>query len=84
MEIVTVPQEILDQLRELKGKKEYMVKEFGEIGIATEELEERKHAAIKYRRELLEEEAILVEYLGSQYGNGTLNTDTGEFQPFTE
>lgn len=83
METVTISQELLDQIKELNKKKEGLVREFGEIGIATEELEERKHAAIKYRREILEEEIILTEYLGSKYGNGTLNLDTGEFQPLT-
>lgn len=83
METLIVPQELLDQVKELNKKKEGLVREFGEIGIATEELEERKHAAIKYRREILEEELILTEYLSSKYGNGTLNLDTGEFQPLT-
>ena len=83
MEIKKVPQEILDQIKELNRKKEYIVREFGEIGIVTQELEERKHFIIEYRKTVLEEQSILAEYLSSKYGNGTLNPDTGEFQPFT-
>lgn len=84
MEVKKVPQEILDQLKELKLKKEYLVQEFGKIGIGFEELEERKRTALKLRLEVLEEEKILTENLSKEYGNGTLNVDTGEFQPFTE
>lgn len=83
MEVVKVPQEILDQIAELKFKREYVLREFGEIGIATEELKERKLAAVNYRKTVLEEESILIEYLSSKYGNGTINSDTGEFQPLT-
>ena len=83
MEVVKVPQEILDQIAELKFKREYVLREFGEIGIATEELKKRKSAAVNYRKTVLEEESILIEYLSSKYGNGTINPDTGEFQPLT-
>jgi hypothetical protein len=84
MEIKKVPQEILDQIKEIKAKKDYLVREFGEIGIGFEELEERKHVALEFRRAVIQEENTLTEYLSREYGNGTLNTDTGEFQPFTE
>ena len=83
MVVIKVPQEILDQIAELKFKREYVLREFGEIGIATEELKERKSVAVNYRKTVLEEESILLEYLSSQYGNGILNPDTGEFQPLT-
>lgn len=83
MEVTKVSQEILDQINVLKLKKEYIVREFGEIGIATEELLERKETALNYRKTLLEEESTLVEFLSSKYGNGTINPDTGEFHPLT-
>lgn len=83
MEVVKIPQEVLDQIKVLKSKKEYIVQEFGEIGIATEELLERKETALNYRKTLLEEESTLVEFLSSKYSNGTINSDTGEFHPLT-
>lgn len=81
MEIKKVPQEILDQIQTIKQKKEYIIREFGEIGIATEELSERNQAILKYRKDTLEEETVISQYLASEYGNGTLNTETGEFTP---
>ena len=81
MEVKKVPQEILDQIQTIRPKKEYIIREFGEIAIATEELSERNQAIVKYRKDTLQEEATLTEYLASEYGNGTLNTDTGEFTP---
>jgi hypothetical protein len=81
MKIKKVPQEILDQIQLIKQKKEYVIKELGEIVIITEELEDRKQLVLEYRRTMLEEESTLSKYLSKEYGNGTLNTDTGEFTP---
>lgn len=81
---IQVPQEILDQVKKLKSKKEFLIQEFGHIGIGFEELEERKRAALKLRLTVLEEENTLTEYLSKKYGSGTLDIDTGEFQPFTK
>lgn len=81
METKKVPQEILDQIQLLKHKKEYVVRELGEIAIVSEELKDRKQLVLEYRRAMLEEETTLSEYLSKEYGDGRLNIDTGEFTP---
>lgn len=81
METKKVPQEILDQIQLLKYKKEYIIRELGEIAIISEDLLDREHLVLEYRRAMIEEENTLSEYLAKEYGDGRLNTDTGEFTP---
>ena len=76
-----VSQEIIDQIKLIQYKKDHIVKQLGQVEIATEELQDRKQSILNYHRSVLEEENILSQYISTLYGNGVLNTDTGEYTP---
>ena len=81
METQTIPQEIIDQLKDLQKANQDIINEFGLIEIQQLDLDQRKQAAQQYLSDLRQEQQTLSQFIEQQYGQGTINLETQLFTP---
>jgi hypothetical protein len=84
METQTIPQEIIDQLKELQKANQDIISEFGLIEIQQLDLDQRKQAAQQYLSDLRQEQQTVSQFIEQQYGQGTINLETQEFTPLEQ
>jgi len=83
MERVKIPQEIINQVKQLQQNNQAVITELGQIELQKIRIKQRRTEAEQILNTLQEEEKTLAEFLESSYGKGTLDIDKGEFIPLT-
>lgn len=84
METKKLSEEILNKIKELQQKSNEVVRELGEIELNKIILNNRKKAVEEFLKEVNKEQDALVQKIREEYGEGSLNINTGEFYPAEE
>mgnify|MGYP000663421472 CR=1 FL=1 len=71
----------IKQISDLQQQNNSLVNELGQISLLEINLTARKKAAEDFLVKLREAEADLAKALEDKYGAGSINLETGEFQP---
>ena len=73
--------EELQRISELQQSQTALASELGQIEIIKLNLHQRREAAEKFLEELREKETEIAKELNEKYGSGSINLQTGEFEP---
>ena len=79
MEKQVLTQEELQDLKNVRAKRDQLMADFGFLEVQIQELELQKEGLIDILTQLKEEELILGNNLQSKYGKISVNIDSGEF-----
>ena len=79
MEKQVLTQEELQELKNIRAKKDQLMADFGFLEVQIQELELQKEGLIEILVQLKEEELTLGNNLQSKYGKISVNLDSGEF-----
>ena len=74
-----VSEEQLQKAREIRGKQQAIQAELGGLFISMEEIKARQSQLLEERRNSAGEIQEIMNELREQFGEGSLNLDTGEF-----
>ena len=81
MESKPIAQEDLQEIANLRRDVAQTTAAIGQLEYAQASLSKQHQRLHDQLNSLLDREESLVKSLSDKYGNGTLNLDTGEFQP---
>lgn len=79
MEKQVLTQEELQDLKNVRAKRDQLMADFGFLEVQIQELELQKESLIDILTQLKEEEMTLGNNLQSKYGKISVNIDSGEF-----
>jgi hypothetical protein len=82
METKKLPQQQLQQLRNIQQNYQSVVQELGQIEIAKLQLKKRQQTAQQYLEEVLEEQEQVAHEIEDTFGKGSVDIETGEFTTF--
>jgi hypothetical protein len=78
-ETVTLTEQELNDLKKIQEQGNQLMMKFGEIEMSIQILELQKDRLVESLQELKEKETTYGQILQDKYGNGNINTETGEF-----
>jgi hypothetical protein len=78
-ETVTLTEQELNDLKKIQEQGNQLMMKFGEIEMSIQILELQKDRLVESLQELKEKETTYGQMLQDKYGNGNINTETGEF-----
>jgi len=78
-ETITLTEQELNNLKLIQEKGNQLMMKFGEIEMSIQILELQKDRLVESLQELKEKETTYGQILQDKYGNGNINTETGEF-----
>lgn len=84
METKKLTEKQIEEIKEIQIKYQSIAQEFGNIELQKISLEVRKKTALEFLNEIQEQEKKLAEEIKTQYGDGSINLETGEFNPSKE
>jgi hypothetical protein len=79
MDKIFLTQEELQQLKNLNEERADIVTKFGGIEVEIQNLTLQKQILTQNLQELIKRSEVLGQELQSKYGEGNINTETGEF-----
>lgn len=79
--MIKLTQEELTTLKSINERNRAVIAEFGEIEILKLQLDDRRKYAEEYLTNLRNEQDANGKALTEKYGNGSINLETGEFEP---
>ena len=79
MKTTKLKKEEIEELSKIKSNNEILLKELGVIKLQEIDLEARENRAIDFLTKMREAENNIAQALEKEYGKGTVNLDTGEF-----
>lgn len=79
MEKIVLTQEEISDLKSIQEQNSQLIISFGQIEIATQNLEAQKLELKKQLQVLKNKENELAQSLQAKYGDGSINIETGEF-----
>lgn len=79
MKTTKLKKEQIEELSKIKSNNEILLKELGLIKLQEIDLEARENRAIDFLTKMREAENNIAQSLEKEYGKGTVNLDTGEF-----
>ena len=81
--MIKLTQQEVEQLKNYKVTRNNLILEFGNISILRKQLDEREENADNLWAGFIKSQSEFAVQLENKYGQGTVNTDTGEFIPST-
>ena len=78
-ETITLTEQELNDLKRIQEQGNQLMMKFGEIEMSIQILELQKDCLVESLQELKEKETTYGQILQDKYGNGNINTETGEF-----
>lgn len=78
-ETINLTIEELNDLKTIQEQGNQLMMKFGEIEMSIQILELQKDRLVESLQELKEKETTYGQILQDKYGNGNINTETGEF-----
>lgn len=78
-ETITLTEQELSDLKKIQEQGNQLMMKFGEIEMSIQILELQKDRLVESLQELKEKETTYGQILQDKYGNGNINTETGEF-----
>jgi hypothetical protein len=78
-EAITLTEQELNDLKKIQEQGNQLMMKFGEIEMSIQILELQKDRLVESLQELKEKETTYGQMLQDKYGNGNINTETGEF-----
>ena len=78
-ETITLTEQELNDLKTIQEQGNQLMMKFGEIEMSIQILELQKYRLVESLQELKEKETTYGQILQDKYGNGNINTETGEF-----
>jgi hypothetical protein len=78
-ETITLTEQELNDLKTIQEQGNQLMMKFGEIEMSIQILELQKDRLVESLQELKEKETTYGQILQDKYGNGNINTETGEF-----
>jgi hypothetical protein len=78
-EAITLTEQELNDLKKIQEQGNQLMMKFGEIEMSIQILELQKDRLVESLQELKEKETTYGQILQDKYGNGNINTETGEF-----
>ena len=78
-ETITLTEQELNDLKRIQEQGNQLMMKFGEIEMSIQILELQKDRLVESLQELKEKETTYGQILQNKYGNGNINTETGEF-----
>lgn len=84
MEIKKLSQEELQEINQIRNDYTNLYANVGLVQVKIKELEEEKSIYFQELDFLKEKEKAVFEKLKENYGNGTIDLESGEFKPITE
>jgi hypothetical protein len=78
MEKILLTQEEITELKSIQEQNSQLIVSFGQIEIATQNLDIQKSELKKQLQVLKNKENELAQTLQTKYGNGNINIETGE------
>lgn len=78
-ETITLTEQELNDLKRIQEQGNQLMMKFGEIEMSIQILELQKDRLVESLQELKEKETTYGQMLQDKYGNGNINTETGEF-----
>lgn len=78
-ETITLTEQELNDLKRIQEQGNQLMMKFGEIEMSIQILELQKDRLVESLQELKEKETTYGQILQDKYGNGNINTETGEF-----
>ena len=79
METITLTEQELNDLKLIQEEGNQLMIKFGEVEMSIQILELQKDRLVESLQELKEKESTYGQMLQDKYGNGNINTETGEF-----
>jgi len=76
-----VSEEILSEVKELRTKQGSLQAEMGSLGITKQEIKEREAAIYAELKELGSKAQESMNKIREEYGDGSVDLETGEFTP---
>jgi hypothetical protein len=76
-----VSEEILNEVKELRTKQGSLQAEMGSLGITKQEIKEREAAIYAELKELGSKAQESMNKIREEYGDGSVDLETGEFTP---
>jgi hypothetical protein len=74
-------QQQLQEVLDLNNTKNQITQQLGQIELQKLQLSNTKQELLELYKQLIEQEKLLGEQLQEEYGEGTINIETGEFTP---
>ena len=74
-------QQQLQEVLDLNNNKNQITQQLGQIELQKLQLSNTKQELLELYKQLIEQEKLLGEQLQEEYGEGTINIETGEFTP---
>ena len=81
METIKLTEEELSQIQEIQQSQGALIQELGQVSLSELNLQARKNQAESFLNDLRSKEEALGKELTDKYGDGTVNVNTGEFEP---
>lgn len=79
--MIKLTEQEIEQLKNYKVTRNNLILEFGNISILRKQLDEREENAAKLWAGFTKSQSEFAIQLENKYGQGTVDTDTGEFIP---
>ena len=79
--MIKLTQQEIEQLKNYKVTRNNLILEFGNISILRKQLDEREEKAGSLWAGFIKSQSEFAIQLENKYGQGTVDTDTGEFIP---
>jgi len=81
MKVTQLPQNLIDQIKQLQQNKIQLYCDLGEIEIQKTQLQQKKDQLRQKYQDIVDEENTLGQYISQEFGDGTLDLDTGTLTP---
>jgi hypothetical protein len=78
-EAITLTEQELNDLKKIQEQGNQLMMKFGEVEMSIQILELQKENLVESLSELKQRETTYGQMLQDKYGNGNINTETGEF-----